>query len=339
MLSKPILSAFCNLLVNKPVMAVWNITDNCNFNCLYCNSHKIGVKNPEFEKIINTLKHIKDIGISHVYLQGGEPTIHKNIIEILKEILSAGLKPTIITNGSFLTDNLINFIKDKDINLSISIPTLDAAKYYEFTGVNNCNYILEKLRSLKNIKHKGNWSIGTTVTRMNYKEISEIEKFALENNFMYAIRSYMYGIGSFGKEDLSLSYEGIKEEVIKIFQEFASKEYNNNFFSYLVYSEHVKYLQGNYATPCDAIRRYISINSNGSFSPCIEMPFEILGVDGENIYSQLTQFKDRVEKCYKETPCFYGCGRNIGVLYNSKKLIFKNPYRVIKSVIKYGTFF
>lgn len=320
-------------------MAVWNITDRCNFDCLYCNSHKPGAKNPEYDKLITTLKYIKDFGIGCVYLQGGEPTIHKNLTQILSDILEVGIKPTIITNGSFLTENLINFIKDKDINLSISVPTLDQKKHLAFTGVNNCANVLERIQSLKEVAHKGNWSIGTTVTRLNYNEVYEIEKFANENNFMYAIRSYMHGIGGFGKSDNTLTYDGIRENVIEIFQNFAKKEYDNNFFSYLVYLEHVKYFKGNYQKPCDAISRHVSINSHGEFSPCIEMNNGITGKSAKEIYAKLNDHKSKVEECYKQSPCFYGCSRNIGVLLNSKKLILKNPYRVFRTIIRYGSFF
>lgn len=335
------LNVIKSIALRRPIMAVWNITDNCNFSCLYCNSHAAGAKPPPLNELVATLKLMKEIGIRYLFLQGGEPTMHESIVDIMDEIIKHGIKPTLITNGSFLNDKIINFIRSRDINLSISLPTLCPETHFGFTGVNNLAHILDKIKKLKDIQRKGSWSITTTVTQMNLATIDDIEAFAVENNFMYAIRSYMFNIGNFGKADQKLEYNN-KFEIISIFEKFARQEYSRNFFAYLVYKEEIKYLSGNYLTPCDAIKYSLNVNSDGSFSPCIELNAPSNRVKEQTADQTISALHDQlacVKDCYSFHPCFHGCARNIGIILNNKKLLARNPFRIIKSLFFHGSFF
>ena len=118
----------------------------------------------EIESII---KKIKQLGIQYIYLQGGEPTSRKDIVPIMELMLKHNLKPTLITNGSLLNKELIDFIKDRDINLAITILTLDSKKHYILTGNKTLNRTLQFIESLRYVEHKVNWSITTTITKIS----------------------------------------------------------------------------------------------------------------------------------------------------------------------------
>src|SRR6056297_2142923 len=93
-----------NLFFKIPLLAVWNITDFCNQNCLYCNAHTNNGNRDVSEKEATVIvQKIKKMGIKYVYVQGGEPLLHEKLENIISIIINSGLKPTVLTNGILLT--------------------------------------------------------------------------------------------------------------------------------------------------------------------------------------------------------------------------------------------
>ncbi len=328
-----------NILLNKPILAVWYLTDKCNFDCLYCMVHERKTEDLSFDEIKETFYVIKDLGIRYIFLQGGEPLLRKDIIQILSLCLEYKIKPTIVTNGTYINHELINYIKDRDINLTISLPTLNHKKHLELTKNDNLKEILKNIEQIKNVKHIGNWSITTTITRTNYNEINHIKDFAEKNNFMYAIRSYIHDIGAFGKSDSKLKYGERREDIIRAFRELSKIEEKRNYLAHLIYEEEIKYLKEGYSTPCDAIKHSIIVNSDGSFSPCIEHVNQKIKGNKKIVNNFLATCKDRVQNCYQNTPCFHGCSRNIGILLRSKTKILLHMPTIIKFLSKHKSFF
>ncbi len=99
----------------------WNLTDNsiswleptakCNLSCYGCYR-----TNEKTFKSIDEVKHDLDVftkfrksdGIS---IAGGEPLLHPNIVDIVREVKSIGLKPIVNSNGLALTKELLSELK------------------------------------------------------------------------------------------------------------------------------------------------------------------------------------------------------------------------------------
>lgn len=61
------------------------ITYSCNLCCKHCNlncNSKEGTEMP-FDEVIKVLKAAEKCEVFNIYLQGGEPTIHKDFEKIL----------------------------------------------------------------------------------------------------------------------------------------------------------------------------------------------------------------------------------------------------------------
>jgi MoaA/NifB/PqqE/SkfB family radical SAM enzyme len=104
----------------------WNLTDNsiswleptaaCNLSCDGCyrknekNSHK-SLKVIKEELDVFTKLRICD-GVS---IAGGDPLMHPDIIEIVKDVKARDLKPIINTNGLALTEELLHELKNAGV--------------------------------------------------------------------------------------------------------------------------------------------------------------------------------------------------------------------------------
>jgi MoaA/NifB/PqqE/SkfB family radical SAM enzyme len=106
------LNSFITGIPTAPIYVRIKPTNRCDHNCFDCvyNADFSGIhtsmrKEDEIprEKILEILRDFKEMGIKSItYSGGGEPLVHPNIIEILKETLNSKINLSIITNGQNL---------------------------------------------------------------------------------------------------------------------------------------------------------------------------------------------------------------------------------------------
>ncbi|MEI7494279.1 MAG: GTP 3',8-cyclase MoaA [Alphaproteobacteria bacterium] len=128
-----------------------SITDVCNFRCLYClpNGYK-KTGNLEFlciEEVIRLVRAFASLGVVKVRLTGGEPTIRKDLIDIVREIRKNTTiqKVAITTNGYRLKTDVEEFYNAGVTSLNVSIDSLNPIKFHEITGHNQLDSILAGL--------------------------------------------------------------------------------------------------------------------------------------------------------------------------------------------------
>lgn len=101
---------------HKTACIVWFA--GCNMRCLYCYNPDIvlGKGKIAFNEVLSFLKTRKGL-LDGVVLSGGECTLHKKIIDFIKEIKAMGFEVKIDTNGSnpkilnsLIRDQLIDYV-------------------------------------------------------------------------------------------------------------------------------------------------------------------------------------------------------------------------------------
>ena len=107
----------------------FHIVDHCNLNCAYCD-HFTPLADKNFCKIddiIEDFKKLKKIfdNIGKIYIVGGEPLLHPNLLDILEPLrnIYPKSKIVIITNGILLdkqNENFFNALKKYNIALSMT---------------------------------------------------------------------------------------------------------------------------------------------------------------------------------------------------------------------------
>ncbi len=66
-----------------------SVTENCNYNCLYCRPAKIINQSPNilsFEIFERLIRIFTNLGVTKIRLTGGEPFLRNGIIEFLSDI-------------------------------------------------------------------------------------------------------------------------------------------------------------------------------------------------------------------------------------------------------------
>ena len=99
-------------------------TLNCNYSCPFCFNRNLPVLKDmdvsDFNRVVLTLKHL---GIDHIDILGGEPSLHPDLLQLIDLIVHNGLKTTISTNGSHI-DRLTAISKrypEKSVRIGVSL--------------------------------------------------------------------------------------------------------------------------------------------------------------------------------------------------------------------------
>ncbi len=132
-----------------------SLTNTCNLACTYCvetsttkqniiypinTNHQKNLSVEQYVKIVTVLNSILDIDC--VRLTGGEPTLFKNLIPLIKGLKDAGIQEIKMTsNGTLLTNKLSDLKQAGLTSLNISLDAMDADVYS----------IINKRSNLKNV--------------------------------------------------------------------------------------------------------------------------------------------------------------------------------------------
>lgn len=167
------------------------LTNACNGRCNFC--HREG-SSKNLEMPIETIEECayaaKKLSIPSISITGGEPTLRKDLPQIIELIkITAGkTKLYLTTNGYGLQSLSFSVNRPLDcVNLSIS--AFDQKIASEYQNVNP--YLAIKTLMQFPAKRK---NINVVITRKNYKEFSQILNYCIRNDLsldiMFELKSY-----------------------------------------------------------------------------------------------------------------------------------------------------
>ncbi|MCM8814048.1 MAG: radical SAM protein [Candidatus Omnitrophica bacterium] len=109
-----------------------HITDRCNYRCSYCYVDRARPALPE-AAWFDLINQAQKIGIKKVNILGGEPFCAAFLERLLVKIRDAGMRPTIYTNGSLITNDWIARLRTTKPVLIFKFDS-DTAWYQQTTG-------------------------------------------------------------------------------------------------------------------------------------------------------------------------------------------------------------
>ena len=298
-----------NLLTAKPLMAVFEINLSCNSQCAYCdlplNQGRYELSRDEIKTIFTNLYAE---GLRFVFLQGGEPTLRKDLAEVMADLCQIGFDVTLITNGTRMRPDLIECCRSLGIQISISLDTLDRERYKRIRGADQLRLVQKGIERLKDYPH-GKF-ITCIVSDINRGDVIDVTRYAREHGFMPVIGAYHWNIERYGKVDIELQYQN--KLAIEVFEQvIASRLVPRGYFRRYL-QDNIDWLSNRGLSPCDAGRYSISIDSSGNVAPCLALGH--VGNLLESSYSDILKAFDReaIQSCSKRSSCNMMCSRVMG---------------------------
>jgi len=300
---------FTNLLVGKPLMAVFEINLTCNSQCGYCdlplNEGRYELSREEIKTIFEGL--YAD-GLRYVFIQGGEPTLRKDLPDVMEDLHSIGFNLTLITNGTRLRPLLIEDCEALGVDISISLDTLNRKRYRRIRGADQLNMVLTSIERLIDYPH-GKF-ITCIVSEVNQKDITEVVRYSRSKGFMPVVGAYHWDIERYGKVDSELQYQN--QMAIDVFKEVIKSGLVPRGYFKRYLQDNIDWLSNRGLSPCDAGRYSISIDSSGNVAPCLALKHA--GNLLESSLGEIIRNFDRagIRSCSDASSCNMMCSRAIG---------------------------
>lgn len=168
------------------------VTTKCNFACITCirSSWEEAYEHMEwetFEKIIASINELPEL--EGVFFGGfGEPMMHPRIFEMIKQVKDLGLKAEMITNGSYLTEAVINQLIDLKLDgIFVSFDSPDAEEFNEIRPGADFNNVYDNVVNLQRIKRlrktvKPDLGIEFVAMKKNFHRLPKLTRMAWDLN-------------------------------------------------------------------------------------------------------------------------------------------------------------
>jgi len=171
----------------KPVV-VWNITRECNLNCIHCYARAVHHSN---EKELTTqegfalLDDLAEFGAPVILFSGGEPTVRPDLTELANYAVGKGMRAVISSNGTLIDKKMADELKKAGVSyVGISLDGLEevndhfrgmnSAFKMALQGIENCSEAGIKVGLRFTINQSNKSEVPGIFTLMEEKEIERI---------------------------------------------------------------------------------------------------------------------------------------------------------------------
>lgn len=304
-----LLGGLGNLLLRRPLLAVFQVNLRCNSACGYCNLPlNVGRYEMTREEIRKVFADLYRDGLRFVFLQGGEPLLRRDLPEILEDLVGIGFLITVITNGTKLTADLLKRFDQLSVSLSISLDTLDRARYLQIRGADQLPQVLTGLDLLR--QYRSPKFLTCIVSEINRDEVGTVVKFARGRGFLPVVGAYHWDAGLYGKQDPTLIYE--RRQASAVFERLLADDMLPPGYLRQYTKDNITWLRGGRLASCDAGRYSIAIDASGNVSPCLSLPDA-----GNLLRSPLSEILGRfnrqdIQTCSDHSTCNRLDGRVVG---------------------------
>lgn len=321
------------------VNASINLTKNCNLRCGYCftkgksvevislemakKSVDFLIKNAVDAKLSDLINNQRRVDLS---FWGGEPLLEW---DLLKEIVlyAESVKPKEVelqfggtTNGTLLTTDKFDFLKEHNILLMVSLDgTEDSHDLYRknCAGEGSHKLVVENLKEALKVWPFYKVRMSPVPERVGhfYEDVKYILELGVRNFYFSPVYDLEW------KESDWQTFEDQCMKVVDLVAEYKERGIEisiEHFISYARGSDGNRWV-------CGAGRGYIGIDTDGSLWPCHRfIKFEDTrlwrekewclghvehGITKPEVRNKFIEFnvKGCDEECYKNTPCHGGC--------------------------------
>ena len=161
----------------KPRLIFWEVTKGCNLRCIHCRATATELMSPTdlpTAKALDIISQIADFGNPILVLSGGEPLYRHDIFQLAEYATSRGLRAALATNGTMVTKDIAQKIKDSGIKrVSISLDGADSTTHDTFRGIPGA--FDAAIYGMKNLQELGvSVQINTTIARHNAHQLPDV---------------------------------------------------------------------------------------------------------------------------------------------------------------------
>ena len=180
----------CQEHESHTILGLIDVTNRCNMRCPVCFANAAVSKSlyePTYEEIRGMLQNLRNnqpVSAPAIQYAGGEPTVRKDIVDLVKLAKEEGFTHTqIATNGIKLAKNS-NLAKElKEAGLNTVYLQFDGITEEPYLKIRNRDLLSTKLEAIENCRKVdlGIVLVPTLIKGINDQQVGDIIKFAVNN--------------------------------------------------------------------------------------------------------------------------------------------------------------
>ena len=142
-----------------------SVTDRCNFRCVYCLPAEGMEWMPRkellsYEEMARLVTVFAEMGIRRVRITGGEPTLRKDLVDLVALLNSLGLEEIALTTNGLKLDKLAGPLAEAGLSrINVSLDSLDPECFSRMTRGASLSRVLDGIQAA--------WDAGLTPVKIN----------------------------------------------------------------------------------------------------------------------------------------------------------------------------
>ena len=299
-----------------PVVGGIELTTRCNLNCIHCYVSDDERKGRHNRKELSTrqwmdlIDQVADAGCLFLLFTGGETLLRPDFYDIYRHACRNGLLVTVFTNGTMVTDRIIEaFDAYPPHSIEISLYGATAATYEAVTGV--AGSFEKAMHGIYRLKDRGfRLKLKTVVLTINFDELEKIESIAVRLGVPFRFDAMISP--RLDGDPAPLKYRVLPREAVE--KEFSDPNRARQLHDFFYRMNRQKPLLDLYQ--CGAGRNMFHINPFGWVRPCLMVSCEnrdLMAGSFRDVWhsSDFKQFREKEKapakcrECDKKAVCGY----------------------------------
>ncbi len=187
-----------------------SLTDKCNLRCVYCMPEDM-VFQPaqelmQDEELLTLVRVFASLGFWKFRLTGGEPTIRRNIVDIVRNIAKTeGVRSLSMTTNGILLEELAKPLAQAGLQrVNVSIDTLDPVRFKRITRWGTLDQVWNGLLASERAGLTPIKLNAVVVRGFNDQDVTELAKLTVDHPWQVRFIEMMpFGdVASFAKEQI-----------------------------------------------------------------------------------------------------------------------------------------
>jgi pyrroloquinoline quinone biosynthesis protein E len=256
--------------VERPMSLLAELTYRCVLQCPYC-SNPLRYADSRYKEELTTadwqrvLDEAARLGVVQVALSGGEPTLRRDLLEIITTSGELGLYSTLVTAGTLIPDDKLAAYKAAGLDhVQISLQGADRAVSDLIAGTESFD---EKIAAMRRVRAHGfPLTVNVVLHRLNLHQVGEFiaiaeevgaDKIELANTQYHGWALLNRKLLMPSREQVEASHEVVRRERARIG--------NRLQIIYVIPDYHEEFPK-----PCldGWARRFLTVTPNGDVLPC-----------------------------------------------------------------------
>jgi AdoMet-dependent heme synthase len=266
-----------------PHVVAWNLTQRCNLECAHCyisaGPEQSGDDELTTDEVLRIAGEILAINPSPMFiLSGGEPLLRDDLPTIARFASERGATVVVGTNGTLLTDEKIDTLRDAGVTgVAVSVESLNPTYHDRFRhGHGSLEATLAAIERLR--KHELDFVVQTTLTKGNRSELAALVDWAAEQGAVSFNAYFLVATGRAARlNDLAPDgYESALEELVDLHIRHLGRLMVRAkcapHFMRLVHERAPESPILNYRTRCPCGVQYCRVTPDGKLTACPYLP-------------------------------------------------------------------